>query len=31
MRHGFGGPFDDDTANAIVEYLSVSYAAAPKP
>jgi mono/diheme cytochrome c family protein len=31
MQQAFGGPFDDDTANAIVQYLSANYAAAPKP
>jgi mono/diheme cytochrome c family protein len=31
MQQALGGPFDDDTANAIAQYLSVNYAAVPKP
>ena len=31
MQQALGGPFDDDTAKAIVQYLSANYAAAPKP
>ena len=30
MRKAFGGPIDDDTAAAIVKYLSANYAAPPK-
>jgi mono/diheme cytochrome c family protein len=31
MQQAFGGPFDDATAATIVDYLSATYAAAPKP
>jgi mono/diheme cytochrome c family protein len=30
MQQAYGGPFDDATAEAIVKYLSATYAAAPK-
>jgi mono/diheme cytochrome c family protein len=30
MREGYGAPIDDDTAAAIIKYLSANYAAAPK-
>jgi sulfite dehydrogenase (cytochrome) subunit B len=30
MREGYGAPIDDDTAAAIVKYLSDNYATAPK-
>ena len=30
MREGYGAPIDDDTAKAIINYLSANYAAAPK-
>jgi sulfite dehydrogenase (cytochrome) subunit B len=30
MQQAYGGPFDDATAAAIVNYLSATYAAAPK-
>lgn len=31
MRTALGGPFDEDTANTIIKYLSANYAAQPKP
>lgn len=31
MRTALGGPFDEDTANIIIKYLSANYAAQPKP
>jgi sulfite dehydrogenase (cytochrome) subunit B len=30
MREGYGAPIDEDTAAAIVKYLSANYAAPPK-
>lgn len=30
MRDGYGAPIDDDTAAAIIKYLSQNYAVAPK-
>ena len=30
MREGYGAPINEDTAAAIVKYLSANYAAAPK-
>jgi hypothetical protein len=31
MQKTFGGPFDDETAAAIVKYLTTNYGAPPKP
>jgi hypothetical protein len=30
MRSAYGAPIDDDTASTIIQYLSTTYAAAPK-
>jgi hypothetical protein len=30
MREGYGAPIDDQTAAAIIKYLSANYAAPPK-
>jgi hypothetical protein len=30
MRQALGAPIDDDTAKTIIQYLSASYATAPK-